>query len=179
VYYDKFDGKEVVEDVLTNHLKLNLDSNGKLLITMNLIAHDKAKAEKLIQSQITAIQTNVSQRNAKAAQHGVIQDTPKTFQDMIDDLTRLHDSVSGEGQNLFSTSFLVMVTANDYTDLLQNAEYVKDALKGKIGDIAKIKVQQYDAFCDVLPCGSHRAFNFRRSLNSAVIAVTQPFNDPL
>jgi hypothetical protein len=176
VYYDKFDGKEVVEDVLTNLLKLNLDGNGKLLVTMNLIAHDKAKAEKLIQSQITAIQTNVSQRNAKAAQHGVIQDTPKTFQDMIDDLTRLHDSVSGEGQNLFSTSFLVMVTANDYTDLLQNAEYVKDALKGKIGDIAKIKVQQYDAFCDVLPCGSHRAFNFRRSLNSAVIAVTQPFN---
>jgi hypothetical protein len=176
VYFEKFNGKEVVEDVLTKLLKIHLDGGGKLLITINLIAHDTVKAEKLIQSQITAIQTNVSQRNAKAAQRGVIQETPKRFQDMINDLTKLHDDVSGDGQNLFSANLLVMVTANEYSELLQNVEYINDSLKGTLGDIKKINKQQYDAFCDVLPCGSHRAFTFRRSLNSAVVAVTQPFN---
>jgi hypothetical protein len=176
VLFEKFTGREVVEDVLTKLLQINLDGGGKMLLTMNLIAHEKVKAQKIIQHQITAIQTNVSQRNAKAAQRGVIQETPKTFQDMIDDLTMLHDKVSGEGQNLFSTNFLIMVTANDYDALLQNIEYVKDSLKGTLGDVKKIPKQQYDAFCDVLPCGSHRAFTFRRNLNSAVIAVAQPFN---
>jgi hypothetical protein len=162
--------------IFTDLMKTDFEGGGKLLVTTNIIAHDPGKARKLVQSQITAIQTNMAQRNSKAAQHGVFQENPPKIQKLIDGLTTLYKKLTDNDQKLFSVNTIMMVTGHEYTDLRHNIEIVQSTLKRDSCQSGEMKYQQKDGLKDVLPCGSHRAFQFRRSLNTECVAIFHPFN---
>jgi hypothetical protein len=158
--------------ILTDLLRTNL----KILVTMNMLAHDPVKAKKLVQSQITSIDTNLIQREAKAAQRGVFLKPPKKIQEYKQGLEDLYHKISADDQKLFSVNTLIMVTGYDYKELMQNCDIVADTLKRDSSLEGRMKYQQKDGIKDVIPCGSHRAFQFRRTLNTEPVAAIHPFN---
>jgi hypothetical protein len=162
--------------IFTDLMKTDFEGGGKLIVTTNIIAHDPGKARKLVQSQITAIQTNMAQRNSKAAQHGVFQENPPKIQKQIDGLTNLFKKLTDDDQKLFSVNTVIMVTGHEYTDLKHNMDIIQSTLKRDSCQSGEMKYQQKDGLRDVLPCGSHRAFQFRRSLNTECVAIFHPFN---
>jgi type IV secretory pathway VirB4 component len=118
----------------------------------------------------------MAQRNSKAAQHGVFQNNPPRIQRMIDGYTQLYKKLTDDDQKLFSTNVLIMITGHEYKDLQHNQEIIVSSLKRNSMSHGYLKYQQRDGLKDVLPCGSHRAFQFRRSLNTEAVAIFQPFN---
>ena len=154
-----------------------MDTSLEIMVTTNIIAHDPAKARKLVQRQITAIDTNMAQRESKAAQHGNFSSQmPVRIKNQLDGFKNLYDKLTVDDQKLYSVNTIIMLTAASYEMLEANTEIIDSTLKRNGCMYGKMKYQQEDGMCDCLPVGSHRKFEWRRSLPTESVAIFQPFN---
>lgn len=154
-----------------------MDTSLEIMVTTNIIAHDPAKARKLVQRQITAIDTNMAQRESKAAQHGNFStQMPVRIKNQLDGFKSLYDKLTVDDQKLYSVNTIIMLTAPTYEMLEANTEIIDSTLKRNGCMYGKMKYQQEDGMYDCLPVGSHRKFEWRRSLPTESVAIFQPFN---
>lgn len=161
------------DDILTDLFATNLD----VIATTNIITHDPAKARKLVQHQITAVDTNMAQREQKAAQHGNFSSqTPVRIKNQLDGYKSLYDKITVDDQKLYLVNTIIMITAKSHAELTANLDIVKSSLKRNGCMFGEMKYQQEDGMVDCLPCGSHRRFEWRRNLPTESVAIFQPFN---
>ena len=169
--------KEYPSTANDNILNDLMASNIQMLVTTNVFAHDTAEARKLVQRQITAIETNMAQRESAAAKAGNFSSTmPVKIRNQIESYKALYDMLTVDDQKLFSVATIIMVMAKDFDELKTNMEVVASALKRNGCMYGEMKWQQEDGMCDVLPIGTQRKFEWHRSLPTESIGIFVPFN---
>lgn len=169
--------KEYPSTANDNILNELMASNIQMLVTTNVFAHDTAEARKLVQRQITAIETNMAQRESAAAKAGNFSSTmPVKIRNQIESYKTLYDMLTVDDQKLFSVATIIMVMAKDFDELKTNMEIVASALKRNGCMYGEMKWQQEDGMCDVLPIGTQRKFEWHRSLPTESIGIFVPFN---
>lgn len=169
--------KEYPSTAGDNILNDLMSSNIPLIVTTNVFAYDTAAARKLVQRQITAVETNMAQRESKAAKAGNFSSTmPVAVRNQVDSYKILYDMITTEDQKLYSVATIIMVTAKSYDELKMNTEIVVNALKRNGCMHSEMKWQQEDGMCDVLPVGTQRKFEWNRTLPTESIGIFVPFN---
>ena len=109
---------KAADSIITDLMATNL----QIMVTTNIIAHEPAKARKLVQRQITAIDTNMAQRESKAAQHGNFSNQmPQRIKNQRDGYLKLFDKLTIDDQKLFSVNTIILITAKSF-DELQSCE---------------------------------------------------------
>lgn len=169
--------KEYPSTAGDNILNDLMSSNIQLIVTTNVFAYDTAAARKLVQRQITAVETNMAQRESKAAKAGNFSSTmPVAVRNQVDSYKILYDMITTEDQKLYSVATIIMVTAKSFDELKTNTEIVANALKRNGCMNSEMKWQQEDGMCDVLPVGTQRKFEWSRTLPTESIGIFVPFN---
>ena len=165
---------KTASDGILNEL---MAQNIRLIVTTNLLAYDSGDAKKLVQHQITAINTNMGERESKAAKAGNFSATiPVKYKNQIDSYTNLYNKLSEEDQKLFTTCTVIMIIANSYEEMVQHLEIVNSTLKRNGCTISEMKWQQEDGLCDVLPIGTQRRFQWDRAMPTESIGILMPYN---
>lgn len=164
---------KAADSIITDLMATNLE----IMVTTNIIAHEPAKARKLVQRQITAIDTNMAQRESKAAQHGNFNNPmPQRIKNQRDGYLKLFDKLTIDDQKLFSVNTIILITAKKYEELQSSEDIIASTLKRNGCMYGQMKYQQEDGMIDCLPVGSQRKFEFRRSMPTESVAIFQPWN---
>ena len=160
-------------DIIEKLLKTGLE----FYITLNISAYDTAKAKKLIQQQITSIDTNMAQRERKASSNGnFASQMPQRIKNQRDSLSNVYDKLDKQDQKLFMCNVIIIIKANSYDELTNNTNIINDVLKTKGCMSGELAYQQEHGMFDGLPCGYQRRVAFKRSMPSESVGILMPFN---
>ena len=149
----------------------------EIMITTNIEAYDTAAARKLVQHQITAIDTDMAKREVAAAQHGNFSSQmPQRIKNQRDSMVAVFDKITTKDQKLFLTNIQILIKAKSYEELMNNTEVIESTLKRSGCVKGEMAWQQEDGMCDCLPCGYQRKFGWQRTMPSESVAIFIPFN---
>lgn len=162
----------------TSEIFTNLLATGiEIMITTNIEAYDTAAARKLVQHQITAIDTDMAKREVAAAQHGNFNSQmPQRIKNQRDSMVAVFDKITTKDQKLFLTNIQILIKAKSYEELMNNTEVIESTLKRSGCVKGEMAWQQEDGMCDCLPCGYQRKFGWQRTMPSESVAIFIPFN---
>ncbi|MCR5807907.1 MAG: DUF87 domain-containing protein [Oscillospiraceae bacterium] len=160
-------------EIITSLLAAGIE----VLITTNIETYDMAEARKLVQHQITAIDTDMSKREVAAAQHGNFSNqTPQRIKNQRDSMVAVFDKITTKDQKLFLANVQLIVKANSYEELENNVEALSSILKRTGCIMGQMPWEQEDGLWDCLPCGYQKKFLWQRAMPSEAIAILIPFN---
>lgn len=160
-------------EIFTDLLKTGIE----IMITTNIETYDSAAARKLVQRQITAIDTDMAKREVAAAQHGNFSSQmPQRIKNQRDSMVAVYDKITMQDQKLFLTNIQILIKAKSYEELMNNAEIVESTLKRSGCVKGEMAWEQEDGMCDCLPCGYQRKFGWLRTMPSEAVAIFMPFN---
>ncbi len=160
-------------EIFTDLLKTGIE----IMITTNIETYDNAAARKLVQRQITAIDTDMAKREVAAAQHGNFStQMPQRIKNQRDSMVNVYDKITMQDQKLFLTNIQILIKAKSYEELMNNAEIVESTLKRSGCVKGEMAWEQEDGMCDCLPCGYQRKFGWLRTMPSESVAIFIPFN---
>ncbi len=160
-------------DIFTDLLKTGIE----IMITTNIETYDSAAARKLVQRQITAIDTDMAKREVAAAQHGNFStQMPRRIKNQRDSMVSVYDKITMHDQKLFLTNIQILIKAKSYEELCNNAEIIESTLKRSGCVKGEMAWQQEDGMYDCLPCGYQRRFGWLRTMPSESVAIFIPFN---
>ena len=154
-----------------------LKTGVEIMITTNIETYDNAAARKLVQHQITAIDTDMAKREVAAAQHGNFStQMPQRIKNQRDSMVSVYDKITMHDQKLFLTNIQIIIKAKSYDELMNNAEIIESTLKRSGCVKGEMTWEQEDGMCDCLPCGYQRRFGWLRTMPSESVAILIPFN---
>ncbi|MGN0599348.1 MAG: VirB4-like conjugal transfer ATPase, CD1110 family [Oscillospiraceae bacterium] len=160
-------------DIFTDLLATGIE----IMITTNIETYDTAAARKLVQHQITALDTDMAKREVAAAQHGNFSSQmPQRIKNQRDSMVAVFDKITTKDQKLFLTNIQILIKAKSYEELMNNTEIIESTLKRSGCVKGEMAWQQEDGMCDCLPCGYQRKFGWQRTMPSESVAIFIPFN---
>ena len=160
-------------DILTELLATGIE----IMVTTNIETYDSAEARKLVQHQITAIDTDVAKREVKAAQHGNFSNQmPQRIKNQRDAMVSVYDKITMKDQKLFMTNMQILIKAESFEELNNNLEVIESTLKRSGCIKGEMAWEQEHGMCDCLPVGYQRKFGWLRTMPSESVAIFMPFN---
>ena len=109
-------------EILTELLATGIE----IMVTTNIETYDSAEARKLVQHQITAIDTDMAKREVKAAQHGNFSNQmPQRIKNQRDAMVSVYDKITMKDQKLFMTNMQILIKAESYEELNNNLEVIE------------------------------------------------------
>ena len=160
-------------EILTELLATGIE----IMVTTNIETYDSAEARKLVQHQITAIDTDMAKREVKAAQHGNFSNQmPQRIKNQRDAMVSVYDKITMKDQKLFMTNMLILIKAESFEELNNNLEVIESTLKRSGCIKGEMAWEQEHGMCDCLPVGYQRKFGWLRSMPSESVAIFMPFN---
>ncbi len=160
-------------EIFTDLLKTGIE----IMITTNIETYDSAAARKLVQHQITAIDTDMAKREVAAAQHGNFStQMPQRIKNQRDSMVEVYDKITMKDQKLFLTNIQILIKAKSYDELCNNVDVIESTLKRSGCVKGEMAWEQEDGMCDCLPCGYQRKFAWLRTMPSEAVAIFIPFN---
>ena len=160
-------------EILTELLATGIE----IMVTTNIETYDSAEARKLVQHQITAIDTDMAKREVKAAQHGNFSNQmPQRIKNQRDAMVSVYDKITMKDQKLFMTNMQILIKAESYEELNNNLEVIEITLKRSGCIKGEMAWEQEHGMCDCLPVGYQRKFGWLRTMPSESVAIFMPFN---
>ena len=160
-------------EILTELLATGIE----IMVTTNIETYDSAEARKLVQHQITAIDTDVAKREVKAAQHGNFSNQmPQRIKNQRDAMVSVDDKITMKDQKLFMTNMQILIKAESFEELNNNLEVIESTLKRSGCIKGEMAWEQEHGMCDCLPVGYQRKFGWLRTMPSESVAIFMPFN---
>lgn len=160
-------------EILTELLATGIE----IMVTTNIETYDSAEARKLVQHQITAIDTDMAKREVKAAQHGNFSNQmPQRIKNQRDAMVSVYDKITMKDQKLFMTNMQILIKAESYEELNNNLEVIESTLKRSGCIKGEMAWEQEHGMCDCLPVGYQRKFGWLRTMPSESVAIFMPFN---
>ena len=160
-------------EILTELLATGIE----IMVTTNIETYDSAEARKLVQHQITAIDTDMAKREVKAAQHGNFSNQmPQRIKNQRDAMVSVYDKITMKDQKLFMTNMQILIKAESYEELNNNLEVIESTLKRSGCIKGEMAWEQEHGMCDCLPIGYQRKFGWMRTMPSESVAIFMPFN---
>ena len=160
-------------EILTELLATGIE----IMVTTNIETYDSAEARKLVQHQITAIDTDMAKREVKVAQHGNFSNQmPQRIKNQRDAMVSVYDKITMKDQKLFMTNMQILIKAESYEELNNNLEVIESTLKRSGCIKGEMAWEQEHGMCDCLPIGYQRKFGWMRTMPSESVAIFMPFN---
>ena len=160
-------------EILTELLATGIE----IMVTTNIETYDSAEARKLVQHQITAIDTDMAKREVKAAQHGNFSNQmPQRIKNQRDAMVSVYDKITMKDQKLFMTNMQILIEAESFEELNNNLEVIESTLKRSGCIKGEMAWEQEHGMCDCLPVGYQRKFGWLRTMPSESVAIFMPFN---
>lgn len=160
-------------EILTELLATGIE----IMVTTNIETYDSAEARKLVQHQITAIDTDMAKREVKAAQHGNFSNQmPQRIKNQRDAMVSVYDKITMKDQKLFMTNMQILIKAESFEELNNNLEVIESTLKRSGCIKGEMAWEQEHGMCDCLPVGYQRKFGWMRTMPSESVAIFMPFN---
>lgn len=160
-------------EILTELLATGIE----IMVTTNIETYDSAEARKLVQYQITAIDTDMAKREVKAAQHGNFSNQmPQRIKNQRDAMVSVYDKITMKDQKLFMTNMQILIKAESFEELNNNLEVIESTLKRSGCIKGEMAWEQEHGMCDCLPVGYQRKFGWLRTMPSESVAIFMPFN---
>lgn len=160
-------------EILTELLAMGIE----IMVTTNIETYDSAEARKLVQHQITAIDTDMAKREVNAAQHGNFSNQmPQRIKNQRDAMVSVYDKITMKNQKLFMTNMQILIKAESYEELNNNLEIIESTLKRSGCIKGEMAWEQEHGMCDCLPVGYQRKFGWLRTMPSESVAIFMPFN---
>lgn len=160
-------------EILTELLATGIE----IMVTTNIETYDSAEARKLVQHQITAIDTDMAKREVKAAQHGNFSNQmPQRIKNQRDAMVSVYDKITMKDQKLFMTNMQILIKAESFEELNNNLEVIESTLKRSGCIKGEMAWEQEHGMCDCLPVGYQRKFGWLRTMPSESVAIFIPFN---
>ena len=160
-------------EILTELLATGIE----IMVTTNIETYDSAEARKLVQHQITAIDTDMAKREVKAAQHGNFSNQmPQRIKNQRDAMVSVYDKITMKDQKLFMTNMQILIKAESFEELNNNLEVIESTLKRSGCIKGEMAWEQEHGMCDWLPVGYQRKFGWLRTMPSESVAIFMPFN---
>ena len=160
-------------EILTELLATGIE----IMVTTNIETYDSAEARKLVQHQITAIDTDMAKREVKAAQHGNFSNQmPQRIKNQRDAMVSVYDKITMKDQKLFMTNMQILIKAESFEELNNNLEVIESTLKRSGCIKGEMAWEQEHGMCDCLPVGYQRKFGWLRTMPSESVAIFMPFN---
>lgn len=173
VIYIKDYPSTATSDIINDVMKIGLE----IMVTINVVTYDMAKAKNKVQSQITAIDTDMGKREMKAAQYGNFSvQIPQCVKNQRDAMVSVYDKITTQDQKLFMSNIQILIKADSYIELKNNTEIVQSALTRNGCMCGAMPWEQEDGMCDCLPVGYQRKFSWLRTMPSESVAIFMPFN---
>ena len=162
-----------ISEILTELLATGIE----IMVTTNIETYDSAEARKLVQHQITAIDTDMAKREVKAAQHGNFSNQmPQRIKNQRDAMVSVYDKITMKDQKLFMTNMQILIKAESFEELNNNLEVIESTLKRSGCIKGEMAWEQEHGMCDCLPVGYQRKFGWLRTMPSESVAIFMPFN---
>lgn len=160
-------------EILTELLATGIE----IMATTNIETYDSAEARKLVQHQITAIDTDMAKREVKAAQHGNFSNQmPQRIKNQRDAMVSVYDKITMKDQKLFMTNMQILIKAESFEELNNNLEVIESTLKRSGCIKGEMAWEQEHGMCDCLPVGYQRKFGWLRTMPSESVVIFMPFN---
>ena len=160
------------DSILTDVLSTNLD----VMTTVNIAPVDQYKAIRMVNRQITAMNTNKLQAEKKALQSGYLSDViTNDLKHALAEGQELFDDLKNKNQKIFLANILLMVTAKSREELDANSEALDAAVRKHLCTLGTLAFQQEEGMQSVLPVGNCR-LKIRRTLTTESTAVFLPFS---
>lgn len=160
-------------EILTELLATGIE----IMVTTNIETYDSAEARKLVQHQITAIDTDMAKREVKAAQHSYFSNQmPQRIKNQRDAMVSVYDKITMKDQKLFMTNMQILIKAESFEELNNNLEVIESTLKRSGCIKGEMAWEQEHGMCDCLPIGYQRKFGWMRTMPSESVAIFMPFN---
>lgn len=160
-------------DILTGLLGTGIE----IMVTTNIETYDSAEARKLVQRQITAVDTDMAKREVKAAQHGNFSSQmPQRIKNQRDAMVSVFDKITVKDQKLFMVNTQILVKAKSFEELNESVEVIESTLKLSGCIKGEMAWEQEHGMCDCLPVGYQRKFEYLRTMPSESVAIFMPFN---
>ena len=160
-------------EILTELLATGIE----IMATTNIETYDSAEARKLVQHQITAIDTDMAKREVKAAQHGNFSNQmPQRIKNQRDAMVSVYDKITMKDQKLFMTNMQILIKPESFEELNNNLEVIESTLKRNGCIKGEMAWEQEHGMCDCLPIGYQRKFGWMRTMPSESVAIFMPFN---
>ena len=113
-------------DILTGLLGTGIE----IMVTSNIETYDSAEARKLVQRQITAVDTDMAKREVKAAQHGNFSSQmPQRIKNQRDAMVSVFDKITVKDQKLFMVNTQILIKADSFEQLNECVEVIESTLK--------------------------------------------------
>lgn len=113
-------------DILTGLLGTGIE----IMVTTNIETYDSAEARKLVQHQITAVDTDMAKREVKAAQHGNFSSQmPQRIKNQRDAMVSVFDKITVKDQKLFMVNTQILIKADTFDELNESVEVIESTLK--------------------------------------------------
>ena len=134
-------------EILTELLATGIE----IMVTTNIETYDSAEARKLVQHQITAIDTDMAKREVKAAQHGNFSNQmPQRIKNQRDAMVSVYDKITMKDQKLFMTNMQILIKAESFEELNNNLEVIESTLKRSGCIKGEMAWEQEHGMCDCL-----------------------------
>ncbi|MCC8041947.1 MAG: DUF87 domain-containing protein, partial [Oscillospiraceae bacterium] len=162
-------GSTIVKDII--------DTSLDCIVTVNLSCLAPDAAQKLVRKKMYEIDTDMSARSRKAAQHGDFTSTiPETIRIKRESLSKIYEKITEQDQRLFFANVIIMVKSKELSELNSNCRIIEDIFKRNSYLTGKLTFQQEAAMNDCLPCGYKRRLDIQRTMPSESAAIFLPFN---
>ena len=160
-------------DILTGLLGTGIE----IMVTSNIETYDSAEARKLVQRQITAVDTDMAKREVKAAQHGNFSSQmPQRIKNQRDAMVSVFDKITVKDQKLFMVNTQILIKADSFEQLNECVEVIESTLKRSGCIKGEMAWEQEHGMADCLPLGYQRKFDYLRTMPSESVAIFMPFN---
>jgi hypothetical protein len=160
------------DHLITDIVATNLD----VMTTINIAPVDPYKALKMVNHQLTSMQSNKLQAEKKAIQSGYTSDVINSeLKHSLAEAEELLDDLRSKNQKMFLVNVIIMLVADDFETLESNTETIESVVRKHICSLGVLNFQQEKGMQSVLPIGNCTS-HIRRTLTTESTAVLLPFS---
>lgn len=161
----------ISDRVITDLTSFNFD----MILTMNLRSLEPQNALKIINKQITGMESDKINYQKRSIKNGYFEPfIPNELKNRLEQANELLEDVTNNNQKMFFMSTVILIKADNKEELDENTNLVDSVARKYLCQTRKLNYQQEDALASALPFGLNR-LKISRTLTTESTAVFMPF----
>jgi len=151
------------------------DFSFNMMFSMNISPVEPEFALKMIQRQITGMESNKIEYQRKSVKNGYLDAfIPYELRNNLKEAEELLEDVMNKNQRLFLVNFMILILDDDKNSLDEHTEIIKSTASKYLCQIGTLNYQQEEGLSSVLPLGIND-IQVDRCLTTEATAVFIPF----
>lgn len=147
----------------------------RTILSINIECVEPDKAQTIVRTQITAMESNQYEKERKAMQNYQPYLTNHKLQESLEEAKELLDDLIKKNQKMFLANIIVTVFGSTLEELDINTESVMTLGRKAVCNFAVLNYQQEVGFNSTLPLGNC-SIKVRRTLTTESTSILIPFN---